>query len=139
MNKITVIGNLTKDLELKETTKGHVANGVLAVTRDYNRDVTDFINFTLWNKAAETAAKYVSKGSKVAIHGSLHIDKNNDKLYTSISVENIEFLSTKITQDTKPEATKPKTELYNYGQDRESEKEHISQMKEETEKSDLPF
>jgi single-strand DNA-binding protein len=134
MNKITVIGNLTKDLDLKETTKGKVANGVIAVTRDYNKDVTDFINFTIWNKAAETAATYVGKGSKVAIHGSLHIDKNNDKLYTSISVENIEFLTSKLPQEPKPKEKKSEWEDVI-----EKEKQHIDKMKKENETTDLPF
>ena len=123
MNKITLIGNLTKDIEIKHTPKGSVANGTIAVTRDYNREITDFVNFTLWNKTAETAAKYVGKGSKVAIHGSLHIDKNNDKLYTSVSVENIEFLTPKTPTDSKepPKYKSPE----------------IEKMKESVE--DLPF
>ena len=134
MNKITLIGNLTKDLDVKQTTKGVVANGVIAVTREYNRDITDFITFTLWNKSAENAAKYIGKGSKVAIHGSLHIDANKetDKLYTSVSVESIEFLT--------PKNDRPNPEpKRDYGDVIEQEKAHVKKMKEETQSTDLPF
>ncbi|MBE7054413.1 MAG: single-stranded DNA-binding protein [Ruminococcaceae bacterium] len=74
MNKVILIGRTTKDIELKgDETK--VANFTLAVIRNVNKEVTDFIPCVAFNHKAEILEKYVKKGNKVAIQGNIQISK----------------------------------------------------------------
>lgn len=76
MNQFNFIGNLTKDPELTETSGGvKVCRFTVAVNRDYvgsdgNRK-TDFFNCVAWRGLAETVAKYVKKGNKIFVSGSV--------------------------------------------------------------------
>lgn len=76
MNNITILGNLTKDVELRYTQSGKaIAEGTIAVQRKFQRDKTDFINVVVWGKAAENYfAKYGKKGDQAAATGELNID-----------------------------------------------------------------
>ena len=105
MNKVILIGNLTKDPELSETPSGvAVCKFSLAVSRDYtnaegNRD-TDFFNITVWRGRAENCGKYLKKGNKVAIVGSLQTRSYEDKdgimrYVTDIVASEVEFLTPK--------------------------------------------
>lgn len=79
-NHITLIGNLTRDVELKYTPSGiAVTTFGIAVNRrtkdaDGNREC-DFFNVTCWRQLAEIASQYLSKGSKVAIGGRMQSRK----------------------------------------------------------------
>ena len=105
MNKVILIGNLTKDPELSETPSGvAVCKFSLAVSRDYtnaegNRD-TDFFNITVWRGRAENCGKYLKKGNKVAIVGSLQNRSYEDKdgikrNVTDVIANEVEFLTPK--------------------------------------------
>ena len=105
MNKVILIGNLTRDPELSETPSGvAVCKFSLAVSRDYtnaegNRD-TDFFNITVWRGRAENCGKYLKKGNKVAIVGSLQTRSYEDKdgikrNVTDIIASEVEFLTPK--------------------------------------------
>lgn len=77
-NKITLIGRLTKDPDLKYTKNGNaVSRMTLAVDRRYKdsqgNQLTDFIPIIAWNKLAETVANYLDKGKLIAVDGSLEI------------------------------------------------------------------
>ena len=64
LNKITVMGRLTRDPDERRTESGKaVTNFTLAVDRDHNRDETDFIDVVAWNGTAEFVSKYFRKGS----------------------------------------------------------------------------
>ena len=73
MNKAYLIGNITRDVELSETPNGvAVCRFSIAVNRPYSKDKeADFFNITVWRSLAENCGKYLKKGSKVAICGSL--------------------------------------------------------------------
>ena len=76
MNKVFLIGNLTRDPELTETASGvAVCHFAIAVNRNYSSQdserQTDFFNITVWRTQAENCGRYLKKGSKVAIVGSL--------------------------------------------------------------------
>ena len=104
-NKVFLIGNTTRDAELSETPSGvAVCRFSIAVNRDYaNADgtkITDYFNITTWRGLAETCGKYLTKGSKVAVVGSLQNRSYEDKdgikrTITEIVAESVEFLSTK--------------------------------------------
>lgn len=103
MNKVILIGNLTKDPELSETPSGvSYCKFSIAVNRPFaNSDgerETDFFNITTWRGQAETCAKYLTKGKKVCVVGSLqnreYTDKNGVKrTATDVIASEIEFLS----------------------------------------------
>ena len=68
LNRIILIGRLTRDPELKYTTNGTaVATFSLAVNRKFNREETDFIDIVAWRGLAENAANYLSKGRLAAV------------------------------------------------------------------------
>ena len=84
MNKVILVGNLTRDPELTETPSGvAVCRFAIAVSRDYaNADgtrETDFFNITVWRGRAENCGKYLKKGNKVAVIGSLQNRSYEDK------------------------------------------------------------
>ena len=80
INKFCVMGRLVRDPEIKETENGNkVANITLAVDREYKdkegKKITDFLNYSLWNKDAENIKNYSKKGSHVVLEGAF-----NDKV-----------------------------------------------------------
>ena len=84
MNKVFLIGNLTRDPELAETASGiKVCRFAIAVNRIYSGSdgtrETDYFNITVWRTQAENCGKYLKKGSKVAISGSLQNRSYEDK------------------------------------------------------------
>lgn len=107
MNKVFLIGNLTRDPELSNTASGvSLCRFSIAVSRPYTQGdgerKTDFFNCTAWRGLAENVAKYCKKGNKVAIEGSVQIrtyEDNNGQQRTAVDVicNNVEFLSQKST------------------------------------------
>lgn len=96
MNKVILIGRITKDLEIRYTSNEKaVCEFSLAINRD--KENTDFINCVVWNKPAENLVKYQSKGSLISVIGELRTDtyeKDGEKRYkTYVLVNNIEYLS----------------------------------------------
>ena len=75
MNKVFLIGNLTKDPELASTNSGiKFCRFTLAVSRSYSKDgkrETDFLPVVVWRAQADNCARYLKKGSKAAISGSI--------------------------------------------------------------------
>lgn len=101
MNKIILIGRLTKDPELRYTQNGTAVCGfTLAVDRAYKREgepSADFINIIVWNKAGENAAQYLAKGRQAAVEGRLQIRsyEGNDGLrryVTEVVADRVEFI-----------------------------------------------
>lgn len=101
MNIVALIGNLTKDVELRYTTdQKPIARFSIAVNDGYGeKQKTSFINIVVFGKQAENADKYLSKGDKVAIHGRIQTgsyEKDGRTIYTTdIIAERIEFLTKK--------------------------------------------
>ncbi|MEM9482017.1 MAG: single-stranded DNA-binding protein [Verrucomicrobiota bacterium] len=86
VNKVILIGNLTRDPEFRYTPKGSaVAELGLAVNRYYTteggekREETTFVDITLWGRQAELAQQYLNKGRPVYIEGRLQMDTWQDK------------------------------------------------------------
>ena len=72
LNKVVLMGRLTKDPELKTTSSDvSLCNFTIAVDRSYNRELTDFINVIAWRSTAEFCNKYFKKGQQIAISGRL--------------------------------------------------------------------
>ena len=104
MNKVFLIGNLTRDPELSETASGvTMCRFAIAVNRNYSTDgerQTDFFNCTAWRGLADTVSRYAKKGKKVAVSGSIQIrnyEGNDGVKRTAVDVvaQDVEFLSPK--------------------------------------------
>ncbi len=105
MNKVFLIGRLTRDPELRYTGSNiAVASFSLAVNRNYTSQSgereADFINIVVWRKQAENVKNYLSQGSQVAIDGRIQTrsydDSEGNKRYvTEVVADNVEFLGTK--------------------------------------------
>lgn len=110
MNKVILIGRLTKDVELRytQTNNTAVASFSLAVNRKFVKHgeerQADFFNIIAWNKLAENISKYLFKGNQVAISGRLETrswdDPNGQKHYvTEVIAEEIDFIGSKNKQN----------------------------------------
>ena len=108
MNKVILIGNLTKDPELSTTNSGiNYCRFTLAVPKRFanagERDA-EFINIVVWRVQADNCHKYLKKGSKACVIGSLQTRsydaQDGSKRYvTEVVAEEVEFLSTKNSTD----------------------------------------
>ena len=94
LNTITIMGRLTKDVELRRTATGTaVASFTLAVDRDFSKEnEVDFIECVAWKNTAEFVSKYFSKGRMAIVSGSLQIrnwtDKDGNKRQTAEVIAN---------------------------------------------------
>ena len=109
MNKVFLIGNLTRDPELRETPSGvAMCRFAIAVQRPYSSQdgerQTDFFECTAWRGLGETIARYTKKGKKVAVTGSIQIRNYEDnqgskRTAVDIIVQDCEFLSPRDSED----------------------------------------
>ena len=104
MNKVFLIGRLSRDPELRHTTSGTAVCQInVAISRPVasgSEPQTDFINVVVWNKQAENVAKYLAKGRQIAVEGRIQTrtydDPNGQKRYiTEVVADNVEFLGSK--------------------------------------------
>lgn len=80
MNKITIIGNLTRDPESRVTSNGvNVTSVSVAVNRRGKAEGTDFFRVTCWRGLADIASRYLSKGSKVCVIGQVTLGSYKDR------------------------------------------------------------
>lgn len=106
-NQITLLGNLTRDIELRYTPKGvAVGQCAIAVNRHWTtedgekKEEVTFIDFKVWNKSAETMAQYVKKGNPIMLVGRLSQERWDDKTTGEkkskhvVVVESFQFLGT---------------------------------------------
>lgn len=101
MNKVFLIGRLSRDPELRHTPNGTAVCQIsVAISRPVaqgREPETDFINVTIWNKPAENVARYLSKGRQIAVEGRIqtrNYDNNEGKrvYVTEVIASNVEFL-----------------------------------------------
>ncbi len=124
MNKVILIGNLTRDPELTTTNSGvSVCRFSIAVQRRFansdNGPQADFFNIVVWRGQAENCSKFLKKGSKCCVVGRLQNSSyeasDGSKRYTTdIVADEVEFLSSKNSDSSDiPSAptSKPQTEL----------------------------
>ena len=129
LNKVFLIGNLTRDPELRVTPKGtQICQFGLAVNRSFKdesgqtRDDVTFVDVEAWGKQAEVIAKYLAKGSAAMVEGRLKFETWEDKTTgqkrqkLKVVVENVQFLVSKRDaasgeSKTQPQASKPAESL----------------------------
>lgn len=120
MNKTFLTGNLTKDVETRETASGALmARFSVAVKRPYSKDETDFFDVTAWRSLAEICGKYLKKGSKVALVGyfTCRLYEDNQGIKRKVwdfNCEEMEMLSSNQpqAQEEQPRKRPTLTEVY---------------------------
>ncbi len=101
MNRVTEVGRMTKDADLRYTANGTaVANFTIAVDNPHKKDETFFFNCVAWRKQAENLANYMRKGSQIGVDGHLQsrsFDNSEGKrvFVTEIVADYIQFLESK--------------------------------------------
>ena len=108
LNKVFLIGNLTRDPELRVTPKGTaICQFGIAVNRQFKdesgatRDETTFVDIEAWGKQGELVAKYLTKGSPAMVEGRLKLDQWEDKASgqkrskIKVVLDNVQFLSSR--------------------------------------------
>jgi len=101
MNKVQLLGRLTKDPEIRYTqTNKAVCSFTLAVNRRFKKDEADFINCQAWDKTAEFISKYMAKGQQIAVVGRIQTrtwDDNDGKKHyvTEVVAEEAFFADSK--------------------------------------------
>ena len=119
MNKVILIGNLSKDIELKYLPSGGaIATTAIATTEKFKKQDGSmgenvlFIDLTFFGRSAETANQYLQKGHKVGISGKLKLDQWTDQQGVkrskhSVTVESMEMLTPKQDGQAKPQQSAP--------------------------------
>lgn len=104
MNKVVLIGRVTRDPELRYTASNIPSTRfTLAVNRPFENQngerEADFINVVVWRKQAENVKKYVSKGSLIAVEGRIQTgsyERDGQRVYTTdVVADNVQFLETR--------------------------------------------
>lgn len=131
MNKVILIGRLTRDPELRYTQAGKAVAGFTLAVNKF-KEGADFINCSAWGAVAENLAKYQGKGSQIAVHGRIETgsynNKEGNKVYTTTVVaEGIEYLGSKSNDNS------------NHNQGLGEPQQDFYPMEEEQPDDDLPF
>lgn len=99
MNKLTIIGNLVRDPEIRTTTSGKdVCSFTVAVNR--KNEGADFFRVSAWNGLADICKKYLAKGRKVCVVGAVSVNvftdsKGETKASMEVNADDVEFLSSR--------------------------------------------
>jgi single-strand DNA-binding protein len=115
VNKVQLLGNIGKDPEVRETKAGNVANMVMATSERYTdksgqkQEKTEWHNLVVFGKLADVVAKYVKKGDKLYVEGSITTRKWEDKegntrYTTEVKVRDLTMLGGTENRSTQPEA-----------------------------------
>ena len=109
MNKITLIGNLTHDPEVRSTPSGvTICTFTIAVNRRFaqgGEKQTDFFRINAWRQLGDTCARYLQKGRKVAVIGELQArtyeaSDGTTRMSLDVSADEVEFLTPKTADET---------------------------------------
>jgi single-strand DNA-binding protein len=140
MNKVVLIGRLTRDVEIRQRNNAEatmVASFGIAVDRGYKKEgqaTADFINCVAFGATGDNIGKYFSKGNKIAVTGRIQVDSYKDKegksqVSTKVVVDGFEFCESKRDSSNSNAQTPqsyPQTETF-------------FTASEETDENDLPF
>lgn len=119
MNKVILLGNLTRDPEMRTLTSGSsVTSFSLAVNRKFKtkdggaKEEVLFVDCSVWGAAAEPCSKYLSKGSKTLVEGRLRTEtwedkEGNKRSKLSVVCDNVEFLDSATKSDEPAKKNRP--------------------------------
>lgn len=146
LNRVVLVGRLTKDVNLKYTPNGvPVANLTLAVNRTFTNQQgereADFINVVVWRKPAENAANYLGKGSLAGVDGKLQTrsyeGQDGKRVYvTEVVADSVQFLDSK--RDNQQQGSYQNNNRENYQQNKQGPFGYGGQSMDISD-DDLPF
>ncbi len=154
LNKVQLIGNVTRDPEIKYTPKGTAVLDLgLAINRFYNSDQgekkeeTTYVDVTLWGRQAEIAAEYCKKGRSIYIEGRLQLDSWEDKTSgqkrTRLRVvgENLQLLGPRSGAATgsQEESASFPIPSKDFKESRSQKSSHSTPLEPSDEEDDIPF
>lgn len=139
MNKVQLVGRITKDIELRQTSNQTAyCNFTLAVDRRFKdangNKQTDFISCVAWKQTAEFINKYFAKGSRIGVCGSIQTrsyDKDGQKVFvTEVVVDEAEFVESANKTESPAPAPKQNVDeaIDRYNQSNSSSYEPIGQL-----------
>ena len=118
MNNVVLIGNISTDLELKQTMNGKSVCQFNLAINGYG-EKTDFVPVQVWNKQAENLVKFQQKGSQIGIVGRISVDNSEQegqkKTFTKVIAHEVEFLGTKQQEKTIAEVRYERKNANNFG------------------------
>mgnify|MGYP002623871587 CR=1 FL=1 len=121
MNRVELVGRLTKDVEVTKTPQQtSVARFTVAVNRRFNRDQTDWITCVAWRQTADFLGKYAKKGALVSIEGSIQTSSYDNpttgqRVYrTEVVVDNANLLESKAVSEARQSNSYNNTYSNNY-------------------------
>jgi single-strand DNA-binding protein len=151
LNKVFLIGNLTRDPELRVTLKGTpICQFGIAVNRQFkdesgaSRDETTFVDIEAWGKQGELVSKYLTKGSLAMVEGRLKFDQWEDKQSgqkrskLKVVLDNVQFLTSRGGSSGGPSAPSEDGEAPGYSAAPKSPKPSAAPPKESSDE-DVPF
>ena len=122
INRVTLVGRLTKDIELKKTnSNASVCNFTVAIDRRFqsqqaNGQNADFINCIAWRQSADFLSQYAGKGTIVAVEGRIQTrsyDGQNGKVYvTEVVADSVQIISNRNTQNTSANNYAPNNQTF---------------------------
>lgn len=129
MNKVFLMGNIGKDIDMKYSNDTSIARFSLAVKRKFSKEGeqdTDWFNIVCFNKLAQFCEKYLHKGSRIIVIGRIttgsYTDKDGNKRYTTdIIADEIEFAQSKKEEQQETQQDVPKEAPQNDGFDNSSD------------------
>ena len=143
MNRLTIIGNATKDAELRSTPDGtSVCSFTVAVNKKTkkkceNGNDTDFFKVTAWRRLADICGQYVKRGNKIAVIGSVSVSTyttqdGQTRASLDVTADDVEFLSSK------SESNAPK-EDYSQAPEVPQQSSGYTDVSQDFDSSELPF
>lgn len=100
MNQCIIIGNLTRDPEIREVDNGQVCSFTVAVNRYGQSETPDFFRVSAWGAQAEVCQRYLARGRKVAVTGSVRADAyiasdGTPRANLALRADRVEFLGSR--------------------------------------------
>ncbi len=152
LNKVMLIGNLTRDPELRHTPSGKVVSELgLAINRTWSNDQgqkqeeTTFVDVSVWGRQAEVIQQYVTKGSPIYIEGRLQLDTWDDKTTGQkrskmrVVCENFQFIGSKGGQGSGGGGSSPQTSRSSEPSAGSPQGASAAPMDDFQEEDDIPF
>ena len=151
INRVVLVGRLTKDPVLRKTTNGaSVVSLTVACTRRFKQEGqpdADFINTVVWNKTADIVHQYTHKGSLVGVEGRIQTrsydDQSGKRVYvTEVVAESVQFLESKNAAASNANAYVPDANYQSYQSDNSSSQSYSNDFTSSTldiASDDLPF
>lgn len=144
LNDVSLTGNITNDIESRDVNDSTVASFNIAVDR--SKDTTDFFPVEVWGRTAELVQEYCSKGSKVAVSGSIQQDRwqddnGNNRSRLKVKGNQIVFLSSNASpnQSQSNQSSSNQSQSNQSNNSSSNQPDEVEDVLDEVDDEDIPF